>query len=195
MALRCHQYRPGIGLFAVGFVSHLIGQPHVIPFLAEILGDRDRLGLLWILLHLLLGQRAGQFSVRLIDDDIESVFESVADFVPEIAEQHLGVFLAVFAVAIAVAGGDGNVIIIRPNHPAGTGLAAHKTEAASLDPDAGRRGVVTGEGNEIYRTAQAQPAVLQGVGPAIDLGVFEGADVEVLQNDFAVALVQRQSVN
>ena len=123
-------------LLAAGFVAHFVGQADVVPILAEVLVNGDRFGLLRVLLHLVFGQRARQFAVSLIGNEIKAVFKRIAELVAEIAEQHLGALHVVLAVSFAVASGNGNKIIKRSIHAAGSNLAARKSEAAAFNPDA-----------------------------------------------------------
>jgi len=119
----------------------------------------------------------------------------VTDLVTEITEEKLGAFAAVIAIPVAGTVGKGDIIVKAAIHPAGTDLAAKKTEAAAFQPDVRQRGVIAGKRNKIDGTAQTQRAKLQGVRAPIHLSVLDGADIEILQNDLAVALVQCQSID
>ena len=57
-----------------------------------------------------------------------------------------------------------------------------------------RCGTVTGEGNEIDRAAEGQPAILESIRPAIDFRVIQGAHVEIFNDRLAVALIETDAI-
>ena len=91
-----------IQFLSVLFVTHFVGEPHIIPLLAVILRRGQRVGLLRISLHLRLRQSTGQLAILLIHGQIKTVFKVVADFVSNVGEQKFGVLLTVCAIAVAV---------------------------------------------------------------------------------------------
>src|ERR1700722_16608431 len=90
----------GIGLFRVRFEAHLVGDAHVIPLLVGGLGSVFLVYLRGVLLHLLLGDSAGEQAIGPGRGNVKAIFQVVIELVTDVDEQILGILVAMLPVSV-----------------------------------------------------------------------------------------------